>query len=115
MLFGNTSLKLYLCAIIQILKVMAAMEKILKNQQTINEAARDIIDYFAECGYTDHLENFLDVQTQIIGLMDLAKQQIIINPELELEVETDQICVFLRRVKHYLNLMKPIIKMKGED
>ncbi len=93
---------------------MNKMKKMLNNQQEINEAVKDILDYFgSQVHYTVHLENMLEAQTQIIGLMELAKQQAAISDPHE-ELETESITLFLQEVHGYLNLLKPFAKMLGQ-
>ena len=95
---------------------MSNLRKTIDTQQRINEAAKTVIDYFChEMPYVVHLESMLNAQTQIIGLMELAKQHMIENSgDDELEFMTDEITMFLRDVHHYLEMLKPFIKI-GED
>ncbi len=95
---------------------MSNLKKTIDTQQRINEAAKTVIDYFChEMPYVVHLESMLNAQTQIIGLMELAKQHMIENSgDDELEFMTDEITMFLRDVHHYLEMLKPFIKI-GED
>ena len=88
------------------------MRKALENQQKINEAAKAIMEYFGEeMSYSVHLEQMLDAQTQIIGLMELAKKQMLIDPNTELEFQTDEIALFLRDVRTYLGFLKPFVNL----
>ena len=95
---------------------MSNLRKTIDTQQRINEAARGIIDYFChEMPYTVHLEAMLSAQTQIIGLMELAKQEMInTRGDSELDFKTSNITMFLRDVYHYLELLKPFIEL-GEE
>jgi len=95
---------------------MSNLRKTIDTQQRINEAAKTVIDYFChEMPYVVHLEAMLSAQTQIIGLMELAKQQMIVTRGMdELEFQTDEITMFLRDVHHYLEMLKPFIEI-GEE
>ena len=95
---------------------MNNLRKTIDTQQRINEAAKTVIDYFChEMPYVVHLECMLNAQTQIIGLMELAKQHMIQNQgDDELEFQTDEITMFLRDVYHYLEMLKPFIEI-GEE
>jgi len=95
---------------------MSNLRKTIDTQQRINEAAKTVIDYFChEMPYVVHLEAMLSAQTQIIGLMELAKQHMIhSNGNDELEFQTDEITMFLRNVHHYLEMLKPFIEI-GEE
>lgn len=95
---------------------MSNLRRTIDTQQRINEAAREVIDYFChEMPYVVHLEAMLSAQTQIIGLMELAKQQMIISRGRdELEFMTDKITLFLCDVHHYLELLKPFIEIGDE-
>lgn len=87
----------------------------MDNQQKINEAVKAIMEYFGtEVSYTDHIEQMLDAQSQIIGLMELAKKQMIIKPNDELEYQTDEIALFLRDVRLYLIFLKPFVELLGQ-
>lgn len=94
---------------------MTNARKMLENQQKINEAVKHILDYFGgEVPYTVHVEQMLDAQTQIIGLMDLAKTQMLIDPDSELEFTTNEIPMFLRDVRNYLKMLKPFVELLGQ-
>ena len=94
---------------------MNNMRKALENQQKINEAAKAIMEYFGEeMPYSVHLEQMLDAQTQIIGLMELAKHQMLMDPNTELEFQTDEIALFLRDVRTYLGFLKPFVNLAEE-
>ena len=91
------------------------MRKTLDNQQRVNDAVKYIMDYFGgECPYTAHIEQMLDAQTQIISLMELAKHQMLTQPDTELEYETDQIAMFLRDVRQYLKMLEPFAALLGQ-
>ena len=98
------------------IEIMSNLRKTIDTQQRINEAAKTVIDYFChEMPYVVHLEAMLSAQTQIIGLMELAKQHMIhTNGDDELEFQTDEITMFLRDVHHYLEMLKPFIEI-GEE
>ena len=88
------------------------MKKMLENQQKMNEAVKAITNYFGSTRYEDDLELMLSATTQIVGLMELAKQQMIDSRgDDELEFTTDELSLFLRVVREYLNLLKPFAKM----
>ena len=91
---------------------MNNMKKMLENQQKVNEAVTAITSYFGNMRYEVELELMLSATTQIVGLMELAKQQMIVsNGDDELEFQADEIAMFLRAVREYLNLLKPFAKM----
>lgn len=91
---------------------MSNLRNVLDTQQKINEAAKYIMDYFgSEMPYDVHLEQMLNAQTQIIGLMELAKMHMINQPDDELDFQTDEITLFLRDVHHYLKMLKPFIEL----
>ena len=56
----------------------------------------------------------LDAQTQIIGLMELAKHQMLVDPMTELRYETDQITMFLQDVRQYLKMLEPFANILGQ-
>lgn len=88
------------------------MKKMLDSQQKMNEAVKAITNYFGDTRYEAELELMLSATTQIVGLMELAKQQMIdTRGDDELEFKTDEISLFLRVVREYLNLLKPFAKM----
>lgn len=95
---------------------MSNLRNVLDTQQRINEAARIIMDYFGnEMPYHVHLEQMLSAQTQIIGLMELAKMHMISNRNDELDSKTDEITLFLLDVHHYLRMLKPFIELAEEQ
>ena len=54
----------------------------------------------------------LSATTQIVGLMELAKQQMIDSGgDDELEFTTDEISLFLRVVREYLKMLRPFAMM----
>lgn len=94
---------------------MSNMKKMLESQQTINEAAKYIMEYFTqEVSYKVHLETMLSAQTQIISLMELVKIHLMNHPLDELMFETEEITFFLRNVHHYLQMLKPFIELAEE-
>jgi hypothetical protein len=91
------------------------MKKMLADQQQINNAVKYIMEYFGgEVPYSVHIVQMLDAQTQIIGLMELAKHQMLVKPDTELEYETDQIAMFLRDVRQYLKMLEPFANLLGQ-
>ena len=86
---------------------MANMKKMLADQQKLNEAVQAIVDNFTVgYPYEEHLEQMVDAQTEIVGLMELAKQQAVLGGT-RCEVDTETITVFLQAVRTYLKLLKP--------
>ena len=84
----------------------------LDNQQKVNEAVKEITDYFMHVTYEDDLELMFSAQTQIVGLMELAKQQMIkSHGHDELSFITNDITTFLQTVREYLHMLKPFAKM----
>lgn len=95
---------------------MGNMKKMLENQQKVMDAAKFIMYYFgSDTKYEDILETMLRAQTQIIGMMELVKQQMI-NTQGgdELEFQTDVITLFLRDVFNFLQMMKPLAELSKE-
>ena len=94
------------------------MEKtniVLEGQQKINEAAKAVMDYFgSEVPYTVHLEQMIDAECQIVGMMDLVRQKMIEDPTDELQYLTDEIPMFLRNVRLYLQMLKPFVELVGK-
>jgi len=94
---------------------MSTLKRELDYQQKINDAVRRITEYFGgEVPYTVHVEQMLDAQTQIIGLMELAKTRMITNPDDELLFKTDEIALFLRDVRRYLKMLRPFAELLGQ-
>ena len=91
---------------------MSNLRKALESQQKVNEAVKSITNYFEDSPYGTDLELMLDATTQIVGLMELAKQQMInTRGRDELEFKTDEISLFLRVVNEYLKMLKPFAEM----
>ena len=91
------------------------MKKMLESQQKVSEAVKAITDYFEDSPYETDLELMLNATTQIVGLMELAKQQMInTRGRDELEFKTDEISLFLRVVNEYLKMLKPFAEMMEE-
>ncbi len=92
------------------------MKKMLETQQKVMDAAKYIMYYFgADAEYVDVLETMLRAQTQIVGMMELAKQQMInTQGSDELEFQTDNITLFLRDVFNFLQMMKPFAELSKE-
>jgi len=83
------------------------MKKVLEDQQKLNEAVTAIVDNFTGgYPYEEHLEQMVDAQTEIVGLMELAKQHAALEGT-RCEVDTETITVFLQAVRTYLKLLKP--------
>lgn len=81
-------------------------------QAKVNDAAKRIMDYFGgEEPYQFHKNQMLDAQTQIIALMDLAKEKVIQDPNMEIPLMTDEIPLFLRYVRLYLDMLLPFVKL----
>ena len=92
------------------------MKKMLENQQKINEAAKYIIDYFStEVDYEVHLEQMLSAQTQIIGLMELSKNEAIASHGDRITCGSDEIVYFLHDVHNYLRMLKPFIELADQQ
>ena len=91
---------------------MDNMKLMLENQQKVNEAVKTITDYFLHVTYEDDLELMFSAQTQIVGLMELAKQQMInTKGHDELSFVTNNITTFMQTVRDYLHMLKPFAKM----
>ena len=88
------------------------MKKMLENQQKMNEAVKAITDYFEDIPYETDLELMLNATTQIVGLMELAKQQMVVTRGMdELVFKTDEISIFLRVVNEHLKMLRPFAMM----
>lgn len=88
------------------------MKKMLESQQKMNEAAKAITGYFEDNPYETDLELMLNATTQIVGLMELAKQQMIVTRGMdELVFKTDEITIFLRVVNEHLKMLRPFAMM----
>jgi hypothetical protein len=88
------------------------MKKMLESQQKMNEAVKAITNYFEDSPYETDLELMLDATTQIVGLMELAKQQMIKTSGMdELVFKTDDITIFLRVVNEHLKMLRPFAMM----
>ena len=94
---------------------MSNMKKMLENQQKTNEAVKAIADYFRDTWYESELELMFSATTQIVGLMELAKQQAIKDRMSEVEFSTSEITVFLQVVRSYLKLLKPFAEMADRE
>lgn len=93
---------------------MSNMKGMLESQQKINEAVKSITDYFEGVSYEDDLELMFSAQTQIVGLMELAKQQMInSHGHDELSFKTDDITMFMQTIREYLHMLKPFAQMVG--
>jgi hypothetical protein len=88
------------------------MKKMLESQQKMSEAVKVIDNYFRDTSYETDLELMLDATTQIVGLMELAKQQMInTRGDDELTFKTDDITLFLRVVNEHLKMLRPFAMM----
>lgn len=86
----------------------------LESQQKVNEAVKSITDYFEGVSYEEDLELMFSAQTQIVGLMELAKQQMInSHGKDELSFKTDDITMFMQTIREYLHMLKPFAQMVG--
>jgi len=86
----------------------------LESQQKINEAVKSITDYFEGVSYEDDLELMFSAQTQIVGLMELAKRQMVnSHGKDELSFKTDDITMFMQTIREYLHMLKPFAQMVG--
>lgn len=95
---------------------MSNLRKALESQQKMNEAVSTVADYFRDTSYETELELMLSATTQIVGLMELAKQQMInTHGRDELEFKTDEISLFLRVVNEYLKMLRPFAMMEGKE
>jgi len=84
----------------------------LENQQKVNEAVKTITNYFEDSPYDTDLELMLNATTQIVGLMELAKQQMVVTRGMdELTFKTDDISIFLRVVNEHLKMLRPFAMM----
>ena len=88
------------------------MKKMLESQQKVSEAVKAITDYFEDNPYETDLELMLNATTQIVGLMELAKQQMIVTCGMdESTFKTDDISIFLRVVNEHLKMLRPFAMM----
>ena len=93
---------------------MSNMKTMLESQQKVNEAVKSITYYFEGVSYEDDLELMFSAQTQIVGLMELAKQQMInSHGKDELSFKTDDITMFMQTIREYLHMLKPFAQMVG--
>ena len=93
---------------------MSNMKGMLESQQKINEAVKSITDYFEGVSYEEDLELMFSAQTQIVGLMELAKRQMInSHGKDELSFKTDDITMFMQIIREYLHMLKPFAQMVG--
>lgn len=90
---------------------MSNMKKMLENQQKINESVKKITDYFTEVTYEDELELMFSATTQIVGLMELAKQRMVKDRNDYCEFNTDEMTMFLQTIRSYLHMLRPFAEM----
>lgn len=87
-------------------------KKMLESQQKVSEAVKAITNYFEDSPYDTDLELMLNATTQIVGLMELAKQQMVVTRGMdELVFKTDDISIFLRVVNEHLKMLRPFAMM----
>ena len=89
------------------------LKKTLADQHKINEAVKYIFNVFSDTPYATYVEEMAEAQTQIIGLMELAKQQAAIHEPLDM-VDTDGISQFLMDVRTFFKLLRPFADMVGD-
>ena len=89
------------------------MKKMLADQQKINEAVKAVFNLFSDCPYATYVEAMAEAQTQIIGLMELAKQQAAIHDANE-EIQTSDITQFLMDVSSLYKVLRPFAEMVGD-
>ena len=95
---------------------MSNMKKMLDNQQKMNEAVKAITNYFEVTSYEDELELMFSATTQIVGLMELGKQQMIASRgRSDMEFKTDEITMFLQTVREYLHFLRPFAEMMDNE
>ena len=94
---------------------MSNFKKVLEQQKEINEAVAKIVEYFGkEMPYFVHIEQMVDAQTEILGLLELAKEQNRDKTFPTIEDSSEEIILFLRDVRTYLKLLKPFIELTGQ-
>lgn len=94
---------------------MSNFKKVLEQQKEINEAVAKIVEYFGtEMPYFVHIEQMVDAQTEILGLLELAKEQNRNKSFPVIEDTSEEIILFLRDVRTYLKLLKPFIELTGQ-
>ena len=86
------------------------MKKMLADQQKINEAVKAVFNFFSDCPYATYVEAMAEAQTQIIGLMEMAKQQAAIHNANE-EIQTSDITQFLMDVNSLYKVLRPFAEM----
>ena len=89
------------------------MKKMLADQQKINEAVKAVFNLFSDCPYATYVEAMAEAQTQIIGLMEMAKQQAAIHDANE-EIQTSDITQFLMDVSSLYKVLRPFAEMVGD-
>lgn len=88
----------------------------LDNQQKTKEAVKAILNYFDHMDYEADLELMLNAQAQIMGLMELAKQQTAnSHGGNELMLKTDDVHLFMQVVIQYLQLLKPFSEIAASS
>lgn len=90
---------------------MNNMKKMMETQQKMNEAVQKITNYFTEVTYEDELELMFSATTQIVGLMELAKQRMVKDRHDYCEFNTDEMTIFLQTVREYLHMLRPFAEM----
>lgn len=90
------------------------MKKMLADQQKINEAVKAIFNLFSECPYASYMEDMAEAQTQIISLMEMAKQQAAIHDACD-EIQTSDITMFLMDVSSIFKILRPFAEMLNDS
>ncbi len=93
---------------------MNKFKKTLEDQQKINEAVKAIFNLFSDCPYASYVEEMAEAQTQIIGLMEMAKQQAAIHEPSE-EIQTNEITMFLMDMSSFFKVLRPFADMLNES
>ena len=93
---------------------MNKFKKSLEDQQKINEAVKAIFNLFSDCPYASYVESMAEAQTQIIGLMEMAKQQAAIHEASE-EIQTNDIAMFLMDMSAFFKVLRPFADMLNES
>ena len=93
---------------------MNKFKKSLEDQQRIDEALKAICNLFTDCRYASYVEEMAEAQTQIIGLMEMAKQQAAIHDASE-EIQTNDIAMFLMDMSAFFKVLRPFADMLNES
>ena len=94
---------------------MSKIKQTLENQQKINEAVKDIFDYFKdETSYAELLELMSDAQVQIMRLMEMNRYVSVYQSGNMESVPTDDITAFLGEVNRTYQLLRPFARLLGQ-